>query len=109
MTENYLSKILDLHNFVEYNEGAVVSKTIIKKTAGTLTLFAFDKGQALSTHAAPFDALVQVLEGEVDIEISGKSYILKDGQSIIMPANEPHGLKALTKFKMMLVMIKSPS
>jgi len=107
MTENYLSKILDLNEFVEYNDGAVVSKTAIKKTAGTVTLFAFDKGQALSTHSAPFDALVQVLEGEVEIIISGKKYELKGRQSIIMPADEPHGLKAISKFKMMLIMIKS--
>ncbi len=109
MSENYLSKILELDKFVEYNDGAVVSKTLIKKGAGTVTLFAFDKDQALSTHSAPFDALVQVLDGEVEIEISGTKHNLNRGQSIIMPANEPHGLKATSKFKMMLVMIKSQS
>jgi quercetin dioxygenase-like cupin family protein len=107
MTEDYTSKILELDNFVEYNDGAVVSKTLIKKTAGTVTIFAFDKDQALSTHSAPYDALVQVLDGTVQIEISGKKYDLKKGQSIILPANEPHGLKAISKFKMILTMIKS--
>ena len=109
MNDNYLSKILNLESFVEYNDGSVVSKTLVKKSAGTITLFAFDKGQALSTHSAPFDALVQVLDGEVEIEISGTKFNLKRGQSIIMPADEPHGLIATSKFKMMLIMIKSPS
>ena len=83
---------------VHFNDGAVVSKTLIKKTAGTVTLFAFDKEQSLSTHSAPFDVLVQVLrKGEVEIEdSSGKKYELKSGQSIIMPADEPHGLKAIS-------------
>ena len=109
MTENFISKTLDFNKLVEYNDGAVVSKTILKKTAGTLTFFSFDKDQALSTHSAPFDALVQVLDGKVEITISNKPYILEQGQSIIMPADEPHGLKALTKFKMLLTMIKSKS
>jgi quercetin dioxygenase-like cupin family protein len=92
---------------IDYQEGAVVSKTIIKKETGTVTLFAFDEGQGLSEHTAPFDALVYVPEGRVEIRISGKPHEVGAGETLIMPANRPHSLKALTKFKMMLVMIKS--
>ncbi|MBL7994725.1 cupin domain-containing protein [bacterium] len=89
-----------------YQEGSVVSKTIINKKTATVTFFAFDEGQALSEHTAPFDAMVQVLDGEVEISISGVPFHLKPGEMIIMPANEPHAVKALTKFKMILTMIK---
>jgi quercetin dioxygenase-like cupin family protein len=92
---------------VDYQKGAVVSKTIVEKKAGTVTLFSFDQGQRLSEHTAPFDALVQVLEGAVEIKISGKPFQLKQGEVIIMSANEPHALKAVEKFKMLLTMIKS--
>lgn len=92
--------------FVAYQKGAVVSREIIKKPAGTVTLFAFDAGQGLSEHTAPFDALVHVLEGKVRITIGGQGHDLGDGDLIIMPANVPHGLKAVTRFKMMLVMVK---
>ena len=92
---------------VDYQKGAVVSKTIVEKKTGTVTLFSFDQGQSLSEHTAPFDALVQILEGEVEIRISGKPFHLKRGEMIIMPANEPHGLKAVEKFKMLLTMIRS--
>jgi quercetin dioxygenase-like cupin family protein len=92
---------------VDYQEGSVVSKTIIKQKTGTVTLFAFDEGQGLSDHAAPFDALVQVLEGEVEIKIAGKPFHVKQGEMIIMPANEPHALNAVSKFKMLLILIKS--
>ena len=92
---------------VEYQKDAVVSKTLINKSAGTVTLFAFDKGQGLSEHTAPFDAMVYMLDGEAEIIISGHPYYLKDGESIIMPANHPHALKAVKPFKMMLIMIKS--
>lgn len=92
---------------VEYQTDAVVSKTILKKGTGTVTLFAFDEGQGLSEHTAPFDAMVQILDGEVDITISGKPYLLKEGDFIIMPANEPHALHGRKKFKMMLIMIRS--
>ncbi len=109
MSEHYHSKNLNFKQLVDFNEGAIVSKTILKKSTGTVSLFAFDKDQALSTHSAPFDALVQVLVGKVEITISNKPYILEEGQSIIMPANEPHGLKALSPFKMLLTMIKSPN
>jgi len=85
----------------------VVSKTLIDKKTGTVTLFAFAQGQGLSEHTAPFDALVQVLDGEAEIRISGTSFDLKPGEIIVMPANEPHALKAIKQFKMMLTMIRS--
>ncbi len=96
-----------LIDMVSYQEGSVVSKTLIKKKTGTVTLFAFDEGEGLSEHTAPFDALVCVLDGEVKITISGKPVRLKQGEMIIMPANEPHALKAVNTFKMMLTMIKA--
>ena len=96
-----------LVDMVDYQKGAVVSKTIIEKNTGTVTLFAFDMGQGLSEHTAPFDALVQVLDGEVEIRISGKPFHLKQGEIIIMPANKPHALKSVTHFKMLLTMIRS--
>ncbi|MFA5260396.1 MAG: cupin domain-containing protein [Candidatus Omnitrophota bacterium] len=92
---------------VEYQAGAVVSKTLVKKETGTVTLFAFDEGQGLSEHTAPFDAMVIVLQGEAEILLSGEPFRLKEGDMIVMPAQEPHALKAVSRFKMMLVMIKS--
>jgi quercetin dioxygenase-like cupin family protein len=94
-------------NLVEYQKGAVVSRTIINRKTGTVTLFAFDKEQGLSEHTAPFDALVQVIDGEVEIVISGKPLRLKEGEMTIMPASEPHALKAIERFKMILTMIRS--
>lgn len=96
-----------LENLVDYQHDVVVSKTIIDKKTGTVTLFAFAAGQGLSEHTAPFDALVQVIDGEAEIYISGQPYQVKTGQMIIMPANQPHALKAVQKFKMLLVMIKN--
>jgi len=96
-----------LADLVNYQEGSVVSRTIIDKKSGTVTLFAFDQDQGLSEHTAPFDALVFILDGEVKITISGESYRLKKGEMIIMPANQPHALKAVSKFKMLLIMIRS--
>lgn len=96
-----------LVDLVDYQKEAVVSKTIIEKKTGTVTLFAFDQGQGLSEHTAPFDALVQVLDGEVEIKISGNPFHLKQGEMIIMPANKPHALKAVRQFKMLLTMIRS--
>jgi quercetin dioxygenase-like cupin family protein len=96
-----------LVDMVNYQKDAVVSKTIIEKNTGTVTLFAFDMGKGLSEHTAPFDALVQILDGEVEIRISGKLHHLKQGEIIVMPANEPHSLKAVSKFKMLLTMIRS--
>jgi quercetin dioxygenase-like cupin family protein len=92
---------------VNYQDGAVVSKTVMAKKTGTVTLFAFDKGQGLSTHSAPFDALVQILDGEARITIAGRPLNVGGGEMVIMPANKPHSLKALKPFKMMLVMVKS--
>jgi quercetin dioxygenase-like cupin family protein len=98
------SKMVSL---IEYQEGSIVSRAIIDKPSGTLTLFAFDKGQALSEHTAPFDALVYLLDGEAEIMISGKSMHLEQGEMVIMPANQPHALRGINRFKMLLVMIKS--
>lgn len=97
----------NLSTMVEYQVGAVVSRTLIDKKTGTVTLFAFDAGQGLSEHTAPFDALVYLLDGEAEVTISGKLFRLHTGDTIIMPASEPHALKALKHFKMMLVMVRS--
>jgi len=105
--ETEKSKAMELSGLIAYQKGAVVSRTIINKKAGTVTIFAFAAGQGLSEHAAPFDALVQVLDGEAEIRISGKPHRLRAGEMIIMPANDPHALRAIKKFKMLLVMIKS--
>jgi quercetin dioxygenase-like cupin family protein len=96
-----------LKGSINYDAGSIVSKEIIASKGGTVTLFAFDKGQGLSEHTAPFDALVYVIDGQVEIRISGKPSILKAGDMIIMPAGKLHALKAVKKFKMMLVMIKA--
>lgn len=96
-----------LVDMVNYQKESVVSKTLIEKKTGTVTLFAFDQGQGLSEHTAPFDALVYILDGEVEIIISGNPINLKQGEMIIMPANESHALKAINRFKMILIMIKS--
>ncbi len=102
--EHKAIKPIDL---VSYQPGSVVSRTIVDKDSGTLTLFAFDEGQGLSEHPAPFDAFVYLLDGEAEVVISGRPLRLKAGEMVIMPANEPHALKAMQKFKMLLVMIKS--
>jgi quercetin dioxygenase-like cupin family protein len=94
-------------DLVNYQDGSIVSREIIKKPTGIVTIFAFDEGQGLSEHTAPFDALVQVVEGETEIEISGHPHRLQVGEMILMPAGQPHALKALTRFKMILTMIRS--
>lgn len=99
-------KAENLKNLIEYQSGSVVSKEILKTVSGTVTLFAFDIGQGLSEHTAPFEVLVNVIEGEAEVTISGTIYILTEGQTIIMPANQRHALKANQKFKMLLVMLK---
>lgn len=99
--------VLKLNDLVDYQVDSAVSRTIIDKNTGTVTLFSFDAGQGLSEHTAPFDALVYICDGEAEVIISGKSNRLKEGEMIIMPANEPHALRAIRQFKMMLVMIKS--
>lgn len=100
-------RVLKGASLVKMQKGTVVSREILKKKTGTVTLFAFDAGQGLSEHTAPYDALVVAIEGEVKITISGKSHRVKAGEMIIMPANDPHALLALAPFKMMLVMIRS--
>ena len=99
-------QVLSRKEMVEYQDGSIVSKEIIKKESGTVTLFAFDKGQGLSEHTAPFDALVNVLDGQAEVKISGEPFIVKEGELIIMPANKPHSVQAIERFKMLLVLIK---
>jgi quercetin dioxygenase-like cupin family protein len=107
-TANGLSgKALDTAALVDYQSGAVVSRTIIERDTGTVTLFAFDRGQGLSEHTAPFDSMVMIVDGEAKIIISGKTNRLNKGEMIIMPANEPHALKPVSPFKMLLIMIRS--
>ncbi len=101
------SEILDVAGLVNTQEGAIVSRVIVKGEKGNVTLFAFDRGQELSEHTAPFDALVHVLEGEAEIIISGQSYSVGVGKAIVMPANEPHAVKARQAFKMLLTMIRA--
>ena len=99
--------MFSLNDSIEYSEGGIVSKTVLKKQTGNISLFSFDKGEALSEHTAPFDAMIQVVDGRGEILIGGKSFLLSAGQSIIMPANITHAVKAVEKFKMVLTMIKS--
>ena len=101
------SEVLKFTEMVGYQEGSVVSRQVTKEEAGNVTLFAFEKDQGLSEHTAPFDALVHVLEGRAQVIISGKPYDLQAGDAIIMPANEPHALKATQRFKMLLTMIRA--
>ncbi|MBZ5554353.1 MAG: cupin domain-containing protein [Acidobacteriia bacterium] len=98
---------VSLMTLVSYQPGSIVSRQIVKKDKGNVTLFAFDEGQALSEHTAPFDALVYVLEGESEVTISGKPHVLKSGEIILMPAGQPHAVRALKQFKMVLTMIRS--
>jgi quercetin dioxygenase-like cupin family protein len=101
-----LGKAADIAALVDYQSRTVVSRTIIERDTGTVTIFAFDQGQGLSEHSAPFDALVQIIDGRAIITIDGQSTNLKSGEAIIMPANHPHALKAVDRFKMVLVMIR---
>lgn len=98
---------LNMYSLINYSDNAIISKQILKNTAGNITLFSFDKGQGLSEHTAPFDAFIQIIEGTVEVRIGGKPQILKQGDSIIMPANITHALQAIEKFKMLLTMIKA--
>lgn len=98
--------VLNMTDMIDYSTGGVISKQVLKSEAGNITLFSFDKGQGLSEHAAPFDAFVQILDGEAEVKIDGKPLILTAGQSVIMPANIPHALHAVKQFKMLLTMIK---
>jgi quercetin dioxygenase-like cupin family protein len=102
-----VAEVVHLINLVNYQEGSVVSRTLTNRPAGTITLFAFDSGQGLSEHTAPFDALAHVLEGEAEIVVSGKPLRTKAGEAVLLPARQPHSLKAITPFKMVLTMIRS--
>ncbi len=105
--EKLEAKAAKLVDLIQYQEGSVVSRTLIDKNAGTVTLFAFDEEQRLSEHTAPFEALVYVLDGEAEVVISGKAITLRESEMTIMPANKPHALKAVKKFKMLLIMVRS--
>lgn len=107
MSEDLKSRILKTGDLIDYQDGAVVSREIIKKDTGTVTIFAFDKGEGLSEHTAPFDAMVQVIDGKAEITISGKKNLVEKGEMIIMPANDPHALHAPERYKMVLTMIRS--
>ena len=101
------AKVFSFNDSVEYASGGILSKTVLKKESGNISLFSFAKGEALSEHTAPFDAVIQVVDGRGEVIIGGTSFILEAGQTIIMPANIPHAVKAMEKFKMVLTMIKS--
>lgn len=107
MSEELKSKPLKVEDLIDYQENAVVSREIIRKETGTVTIFAFDKGEGLSEHTAPFDAMVQVVDGTAEIIISGTKNVVNKGELIIMPANEPHALNAIERYKMVLTMIRS--
>ena len=107
MSKNLSGQTISLASLIDYQISSVVSREIVKKANGSITLFAFDEDEGLSEHTAPFDAALHILEGKAEIKLSGKSNNLKMGEMIIMPAGEPHSVKALGKFKMLLTMIKS--
>jgi quercetin dioxygenase-like cupin family protein len=109
MSSNEFKKaeVFSFSDSIEYSDGGIVSKTVLKKETGNISLFSFDKGEALSEHTAPFDAMIQVVDGRGEIIIDGKSFFLEKGESIIMPANIRHAVKAVEKFKMVLTMIKN--
>jgi quercetin dioxygenase-like cupin family protein len=107
MSEELKSKPVNIENLIEYQEDSVVSREIIRKETGTVTIFAFDKGEGLSEHTAPFDAMVQIVDGTAEIIISGNKNVVKTGEMIIMPGNVPHALNAIDRFKMVLTMIRS--
>ena len=107
MSEELKSKQFNIENLIDYQEKSVVSREIIRKETGTVTIFAFDRGEGLSEHTAPFDAMVQVVDGTAEIIISGDKNLVKSGEMIIMPGNVPHALNAVERFKMVLTMIRS--
>jgi quercetin dioxygenase-like cupin family protein len=104
--DELLGKVLSLKDLVAYQEGTVASRMIVFKEAGNITLFSFDEGEGLSEHTAPFDAVVTILDGECEVWVAGETHRLKEGETIIFPANRPHALSAITRFKMMLTMIR---
>jgi len=101
------AEVVRLAELVNYQEGAVVSRSLVGRATGTVTLFAFDEGQGLSEHTAPFDALAHVLEGAAEITVAGRTLRTNAGEAVLMPANQPHSLKAVTRFKMLLTMVRS--
>ena len=107
MSDEMKAKPINIENLIDYQENSVVSREIIRKETGTVTIFAFDMGEGLSEHTAPFDAIVQIVDGTAEINISGKKNVVKKGELIIMPGNIPHSLNAVKKFKMILTMIRS--
>ena len=102
-----IAEVVGMIDLVNYQEGAVVSRTLVNRATGTVTLFAFDEGQGLSEHTAPFDAVTHLLEGEAEITVSGKRLRTTAGEAVLMPANQPHSVKAISRFKMLLTMIRS--
>ncbi|MCX7597708.1 MAG: cupin domain-containing protein [Armatimonadetes bacterium] len=105
-TERLLGKVFKAADLVQYQDAAIVSRAIVDKKAGTVTAFAFDEGEGLSEHTAPYDALVYVLEGQLEVAIAGEQMVLSEGDLVIMPANKPHAVRAVTRCKMLLVMIR---
>lgn len=105
--ETIVGKVLDLSSMAAYQDGSVVSRTLVDRKIGTITLFSFDAGQGLSEHTSPYDAFVQILDGKAEITIEGVPRTVSAGEAIIMPANAPHSLRAVERFKMMLVMIRA--
>jgi len=101
------AEVKQLVDLLQYQDGSIVSRVLLKNKGGTVTLFAFDKGEGLSEHTAPFDALVVVTDGEAEVEIAGESFKVRQGETIILPANQPHAVKATSKFKMILIMIRA--
>jgi len=101
------AEVVAIADLVSYQDGSVISRTLVKRATGTITLFAFDEGEGLSEHTAAFDALAQILEGEAEITVAGQTMRLHANQSVLLPANQPHALKAITRFKMLLTMIRS--
>ena len=100
-------EVKQLVDLLQYQDGSIVSRVLLKNKGGTVTLFAFDEGEGLSEHTAPFDALVVVIDGDADIEIAGESFKVRQGETITLPANRPHAVKAAAKFKMLLIMIRA--
>ena len=107
MTEQDQTAVKPLLDLLQYQDGSIVSRVLLKNKGGTVTLFAFDTGEGLSEHTAPFDALVVVTDGEAEVEIAGESFKVRQGETIILPANQPHAVKATAKFKMILIMIRA--
>lgn len=105
--DDMVGKVLVIKDLVSYQDGAVVSRTLINKSVGTVTAFSFDEGEGLSEHTAPYDAMVEIVDGEAEITIAGKKNLVRAGEMLIMPANQPHALHGVTAFKMMLIMIRA--